>query len=159
MERYYTQLVCMNGHQVTDRLETYSGIKNYCKDCGSKTISTCQNCSTSITGDYEVPGVVALGFETPVPSYCPFCGEAYPWTSKIIENAVELVAIDNNLDEHSKSIIKNTLPDLLVETPTTPVAANKFKMVMEKASNSIKDGMYNLLVDTVSETVKKVIFE
>ena len=58
MGRYYTQLVCMNGHQITDRLETFTGMKNFCSDCGSKTISCCQQCNSPISGDYEVPGVI-----------------------------------------------------------------------------------------------------
>jgi hypothetical protein len=91
MGRYDIQQVCVNGHQVTDR---YYGLpefrRKFCKQCGASTIHACPNCGTEIKGDYEVEGVVAIGFETPVPPYCESCGHPYPWTEKLQETAQEM---------------------------------------------------------------------
>jgi hypothetical protein len=35
-----------------------------------------------IPGEHNVPGVISIGFTTPVPSYCHQCGEPYPWTKR-----------------------------------------------------------------------------
>ena len=158
MGRYYTQLVCMNGHQITDRLEEFYGTKNFCSDCGSETISCCEKCNSPIPGDYAVSGVVSIGFETPTPSYCPNCGNPFPWTEKILDSAVELLALDTNLDIATKELIKNSLPDLLVDTPATNLAVAKYQTYIGRTSKIVKDAMHNLLVDVVSETVKKSLF-
>lgn len=160
MGKYYTQLVCLNGHQITDRLESFSGIKDFCKDCGSPTISKCQSCDKSILGHYEVSGVVYIGSSTAdVPSYCPSCGEAFPWTSNILSNAVELISLDTQLDEKTKNIIKSAIPDLLIDMPATNVAVAKYKLNISKATKVVKDSMYNMLIDVVSDTAKKAFFD
>jgi hypothetical protein len=92
------------------------------------------------------------------PNYCYSCSKPFPWVEKTLENAVELLALDSKLDSETKEAIKNALPDLLVETPTTNVAVAKYKTYILKASEIVKDGMHNLIVDVVSETVKKSLF-
>src|SRR5690606_32823884 len=74
---------------------------------------------------YEVPGVAAIGFPYHKPSYCYNCGYPFPWTEQLINNAVELIALDEELTDEQKEILKNALPDLIVETPSTPVATAK----------------------------------
>lgn len=158
MGRYYTQLVCMNGHQITDRLETFTGMKNFCSDCGSQTISCCQQCNSPISGDYEVSGIVSIGFQTATPSYCSNCGNSFPWTKKLLDSAFELLALDTNLDVTTKELIKNALPDLIVDTPATNLAVARYQIYIGRTSRVVKDAMHNLLVDVVSETVKKSLF-
>jgi len=86
--RYDTQQVCLNGHQITDR---YQGApqfrRSYCDKCGAGTIHKCPVCSAEIKGDYITEGIVAIGFSTPVPTFCENCGKAFPWAEKLHQTA------------------------------------------------------------------------
>lgn len=156
MGYYQNATVCLNGHAASSTTANY---RKFCKDCGSETISKCNNCNTLIQGDYEVPGVAAIGFTYYPPSYCHNCGHPYPWTETILENAIELITLDEDLPAEHKEIIKNALPDLVVETPTTPVSVAKYKKYMTKSAEYVQEGMKNLLIDVVSEVVKKSIWD
>lgn len=156
MSGYYENAtICINGHVVSSSKANYT---SFCNSCGKSTISNCSNCSTSIRGNYEVPGVAVIGFPYYKPSYCYSCGHPFPWTETLINNAVELIALDENLSDEDKAIIKSALPDLIVETPTTPLATAKYKKFVPKAAKYIQDGLKNLLVDVASETVKKSLW-
>jgi hypothetical protein len=88
-----TQQVCFNGHQVTDNFHRSPEFRReFCKLCGARTIHKCLACGTEIKGDYHVDGVVAIGFDTPVPKFCEKCGAKYPWTDKLNED--EVVKLD-----------------------------------------------------------------
>lgn len=152
---YLNATICLNGHVVSSTKAEYTP---FCDICGKATISICSNCSKPIRGDYEVPGVAAIGFPYHKPSYCYNCGYPFPWTEQLINNAVELIALDEELTDEQKEILKNALPDLIVETPSTPVATAKYKKFIPKAASYIQDGLKNLLIDVVSETVKKSLW-
>lgn len=132
--------------------------QNKCDKCGSDTISTCLSCGTPIKGSFIYPSNMIGYHSFNFPNYCYDCGEPYPWTTLILENAIELISLDEGVNSDIKEIIKNSIPDLLLNTPTTPIALAKFKINVEKLSTPIKDGLYQLLIDVASETVKKAIF-
>lgn len=157
MDQQYFQIVCLNGHQKTD-YSTYPIVSTeYCEDCGQQLTSSCKNCEAPILGYLSISGVISTA-NKPVPNYCRKCATPYPWTSTIIENATELIALDGNLSSEAREVIKNAIPDLLIETPKTQVAVAKYKISIKNASTLVKDAMYNLLVDVTSETVKKALF-
>lgn len=156
MGYYKDATICLNGHAASS---TQANYRKFCKDCGLETISQCTHCDAHIQGDYEVPGVAAIGFTYYPPAYCHNCGYPYPWTSRFLENAIELIALDDELPEEHKEIIKNAFPDLIVETPTTPVAIAKYKKYMSKSADYIQEGIKNLLIDVVTESVKKSIWD
>lgn len=80
MGEYDVMQVCKQGHKITERYATHPEHRqNYCEVCGSETITSCQECGASIRGNYDVDGVVAVGSDKDVPSYCHDCGESYPW--------------------------------------------------------------------------------
>lgn len=154
MDGYYENAtICINGHTISEIKAKYD---DYCFRCGKETISSCTNCSVPIRGLYVLPDVFGFGYTKP--SYCFKCGIAFPWTQQLLNNAIELVALDEELSENDKEIIKNALPDLFIETPTTPVATAKFKKFIPKASSFVQDGLRTLLIDVVSETAKKSIW-
>ena len=152
---YHEATICLNGHVASSTKANY---RNFCKECGLETISSCQYCSNDIQGEYEVPGVVSLGFEYNVPSFCHECGKPYPWTEQVITNAIELLSLDEDLLDEHKEIIKSTFPDLVVETPVTPVAVAKYKKYMPKAAEYVQNGIKSIFIDVVSEAVKKSIW-
>lgn len=153
---YKTACICLNGHIISGNIDDYNDKSEYCSICGEKTFTSCQKCNTKIKGDYDYD----IWYDTLqfIPYYCSSCGEPFPWTEKILNNAIELVSLDDGLSEEEKKILKNVFPDLIVETPTTPVAIAKYKKYSKKAQDFIKDGLKILLINVVGETVKKQIW-
>lgn len=146
--------ICLNGHIASSGEANY---RNFCKECGEATVSKCDNCDSFIQGYYYVPGFLRkIDYE--LPYYCHNCGSKYPWTRKLLENAVELVSLDDELPDEHKKIIKNAIPDLIIESSTTPAAQAKYKKYVSNAASYVQEGLRNLLIDVVSETVKKSIF-
>lgn len=84
MGYYDTQVVCRNGHQITDRLSTAQRQTRHCKDCGEAGISHCPKCNHAIRGYYHSDGVIDLtGRTARIPSNCENCGSPYPWKEAI----------------------------------------------------------------------------
>lgn len=153
---YNNATICENGHIVS---KYNANVQRFCSRCGARTYSCCPKCGISIRGLYDTPGVICLSArKLPLPYYCHECGAPYPWTEKILNNAVELLSLDDSLDDASKELIKNSIPGLLVNTPTTPVDIAKYKKGMSGAGQILKDSLRQLLIDVVSETVKKVLY-
>lgn len=154
MTQYNKATICLNGHVLSSSTKNYL---KYCKQCGSETMSTCPSCKNYIHGEPVVEFPWLLGEYIP-PSYCHECSNPYPWTSQVLENAIELIALDDDIPKEHKEIIKLALPDIITETPTTPVAVAKYKKFMSVAADYTKNGMKNLLIDVISDTVKKSMF-
>lgn len=153
------QKVCINGHQISVVSTHPKDPEEFCQKCGKKVISTCQECHYPIEGYYKVEGIVDLRARTAeLPYYCKKCANPYPWTQLILESATELLTLDDEISDTDKELIKTAIPDLLVDTPKTKLAEAKFKKGFSKASALVKDSLYNLLVDVLSESVKKTIF-
>lgn len=79
-----TMQVCLNGHVITDRYNTHPDFrKNFCTECGEKTITKCQHCSADIPGDMIYDSIVVIGgFESYAPKICANCGGKFPWFEK-----------------------------------------------------------------------------
>lgn len=153
---YHGATICLNGH-VLSKYDTHSN--KFCSICGSTTISYCLSCKRNINGLSNPSGIAVVGKRPYTkPNYCEYCGEPHPWTQTILDNAIELLALDTELDQPTKDIIKTAIPNLLVDTPLTPVAVAKYQTGIEKTGKIIKDGLYNLLVDVASDTAKKTLF-
>lgn len=150
---YNKATICLNGHTVSSTVQDYS---NFCDMCGIETISVCKNCNNYIKGLYE--NDLWIDYHYAPPAYCDECGHPFPWTSQVLNNAIELIALDDDLPDKHKEIIKQALPNIIIETPTTPVAIAKYKKFISVAANYTKNGMRNLLIDIVSDTVKKSMF-
>ena len=151
---YYNATICLNGHVIDTRI---ANSQKYCSICGKETFSSCTNCQKPIHGALKIEGMIGSPRYNK-PFYCYECGTPYPWTQKILDNAVELVSLDDEIDDVSKELIKNAIPELLIDTPTTPVAVAKYQKGISKAGQIVKDSMRQLLIDVVSETSKKILF-
>lgn len=153
---YYGATICLNGH-VLDRYR--ASTQKYCSMCGKETYSLCVNCKTPIRGLSKIEGpIINTNRIYKKPSYCHNCSSPFPWTQKILDNAIELVSLDDELDAHSKELIKNAIPELLIDSPVTPVAITKYQKGISKSGQLLKNTMRQLLVDVVSETTKKILF-
>ena len=90
-----TMQVCLNGHVINagfHKNPEYN--KDFCDDCGEKTTTNCPNCDKPIPGDLQDTGVVSIGFPTPAPDHCVYCGKEFPWKGK--EEAERLEAEAEN---------------------------------------------------------------
>ena len=70
----------------------------------------------------------------------------------------QLLSLDDELDSSSKELIKSAIPDLIVDTATTPIAIAKYRKGIANAGQIIKDSLRQLLIDVISETAKKTLF-
>ena len=117
----------------------------------------CASCNTPIRGYYHVPGVIGF-YDYQKPSYCHNCGTAFPWTVSSLEAAREFADELDVLTQEEKEQLKNSFPDLVKNTPKTTVAETRFKKLMKKAGSEAYDGMKSILINVVSEAVKKSMF-
>jgi hypothetical protein len=155
---YDTAQICINGHVINSMAESSpQSNQRFCAECGAQTINACQSCNTPIRGYYDVPGVIGF-FEFEKPGYCHNCGKPFPWTESSLEAAAELADELDGLSAKEKKQLKDSFPDLVRETPKTAVAETRFKKLMKKAGSEAYDGMKAILIDVVSEAVKKAIF-
>ena len=72
--------------------------------------------------------------------------------------ASQLVDELEGLSIEEKRQLKDSFPDLIKNTPRTAVAETRFKRIMKKASHEAYEGMKKILMDIVSEAVRKAIF-
>lgn len=155
---YDTAQICTNGHLInTMAASSPQSNQKHCAECGASTIMVCPSCNAAIRGYHHVPGVIGF-FNFHKPSYCYDCGQAYPWTASSLEAARELADELEGLNLEEREQLKNSFPDLVKNTPKTVVAETRFKKIMKKAGSEAYDGMKSILVDVVSETVKKSVF-
>ncbi len=157
-EGYDTAQVCVNGHSINECAQTQpEHNQKFCSRCGAGTITTCPKCSCGIHGCYHSPGVI-IGVHYTPPGFCHNCGSTYPWTQKKLDAARELANELEELDAEEKSLLARSLDDLVRENPNTPVAVNRFKKLVAKAGAASAQGFRNILVDVLSEAVRKQIW-
>jgi hypothetical protein len=131
---YHVAQICMNGHVISYMID-YSPQRSeaFCSNCGEPTIRACPHCNTPIRGKYNVPGVVSFGGDYTAPSFCFNCAKPFPWTERATQAAIELFTEEigaSNTQEIDQ--FKDTLDNLVKETPRTPLAAGRFRKAMGK---------------------------
>lgn len=155
---YYLAQICLRGHvisrEIDDRPERN---QKFCSQCGAPTITTCQACMASIRGRYY-KGDPIYDPDWKPPSFCHECGRAYPWTAETLRAAQEYVDEDPNLTNEEKSDLKEDINDIVLDTPRSSAAANRLKKLLARAGKGTAKGLRELLVDIMSEAVKKITF-
>ena len=159
---YDTAQICKNGHLTNDSAKT-NPIRNqdHCAKCGAPTIMACPSCRTEIRGLYTEEQLiyeVVVFPVTTIPAFCYNCGDPFPWTDAALRAARELADELDNITDDERKTLKNSLDDLVRETPSTRVAETRFKKIMRKVGKEGYEGMRSLLTDIVSEAVRKTIF-
>lgn len=158
MDYFDTSEICLNGHLITSMASSSPQFrKKFCDECGEKTITNCPSCNSPIKGFHHIDGVVGF-FDSPIPKFCDNCGNPFPWTIKQTNAAKELIKIVENLSNEEKSDFINSIDDLVKNTPSTSVAQIKYKKYIVKAGKEIAQGLRDILINIVSETVKRTIF-
>lgn len=150
--------ICVNGHVINDSIHRSPQFNQDCCDkCGEKTIFQCQNCQTEIKGHYFSPGVISMG-SMEAPNFCHKCGKPYPWTTKKIAAFMEMTEELDELSPEEKGKLKNSLDDIISQTPKSEVASFRVKKVLAKLGKDSYGAIRDILVDVASETAKKALF-
>ncbi|WP_382400753.1 DUF2321 domain-containing protein [Lentibacillus salinarum] len=106
MGEYGGTQICLDGHTITYNYELGSPLQaKHCRKCGKETITQCLSCNAAIRGKYNIPNIITAGYKYELPNLCHECGQPYPWTQTLLDNAVEIVALDEYLDNDDKEII------------------------------------------------------
>jgi hypothetical protein len=160
MGEYDVAQICLNGHLINHsmrRLPQFN--KKFCDKCGAPTISNCPICSAEIQGQYH-PGYVeaSIGRYRSPPAFCPNCGGPYPWTEAKIQAAHELAQELEGISDDEKTILTQSIDDIVKDTPQTTLAATRFKRLVSKMGKPVADAFRDILVDIVSETAKKMLW-
>lgn len=156
-EGFDVALICQNGHIVTAYSQTMPEFnEKFCSKCGSSTLSKCPDCAADIRGKYNSPGVVNMN-SLKLPKFCHNCGNAYPWTKSRIDAAKEFTDELDALSLEEKTELKDAIDKMVVDSPSTEVAASKFKKLATKAGKTAGDALYKIVIDITSEVAKKVM--
>ena len=159
MGKFCTAQVCLNGHVATSAADRNPELKEqYCSQCGEPTLTKCNSCESPIRGDYHVDGVFSFGGVYLPPAFCHNCGEAFPWTERRIESAVELLQAGADLPSEELEQFRADLNELSKDGPRVQVAAIRFNKTMAKVGASLPSGVRTVIIDVVSEAAKKAIW-
>ena len=151
---YRTAEVCVNGHHTTDSLETSPERRsNYCPTCGAETISRCPECSATIRGDYDVPGVVIFAPYEP-PSFCYNCGSAMPWTEAKVRAAQDLIDEVDSLSSEEREILKDSILELTRESPRLELASVRYKRLVRKSGKVVGNALNSIVISIATEAAK-----
>lgn len=82
----------------------------------------------------------------------------YDGANYSFRNSQFSVLREDDLDDETKELIKNAIPDLITETLDTPIAIAKYQKYINGAGEILKNSMRQLLIDVVCENVKKNLF-
>jgi hypothetical protein len=155
MIEYYGRQTCLNGHVISNYVGSEFETKSpFCRKCGAETITDCPACGKPQQG--AVDGG-AYTRDLQADSYCHNCGKPYPWTERRLEATSELVQEEEQLNEKDKRVLNASLPDLVTDTPSTVLAATRFKKIVGSVGGGFKSAMYQFVVDVSSETAKKIV--
>jgi hypothetical protein len=75
-----------------------------------------------------------------------------------LEAAKELVEELDGLDAEERRLLKQSLDDLMTDSPKTEVAGLRFKRLMKKVGKESYDAVKTVVTDLVSESIKKTLF-
>ena len=160
MGYYDVAQICPNGH-VTNAWarDSPEHNQNYCDRCGEKTIVACPSCNAPIQGHYHSDVIIIGGGPRySPPAYCQKCGGPFPWTRAALEAAAELADTLDDLSKEEQADLQRAIPDLVRDTAKTPVAETRFKRLMMKVSKDSYEGMKTILINVVTEAVRRRVF-
>lgn len=157
MGRFDAAQICLNGHKITSVAHTKPEKRqSHCDICGEKTITNCQNteCNTQIRG-YFYGARGEYSYDSEIPNFCHKCGMPHPWTQRKTEAAKEYIDELEELNEEEKQKLKNSINDILKDTPNTEVAVVRIKKFLPKIGKKFAEGLQNIIIEIASEAAKK----
>jgi hypothetical protein len=104
-----------------------------------------------------VPGAVVFLDELEPPKYCRKCGKPFPWTAAGLEAARELIKTADGLDDNERAALANSVDDLVADTPRTPTAVQKARVLVGKMAKPAQDAFSKIITSLATEAVKKAL--
>lgn len=154
MGYYQIAQICLNGHCITSAVDDCPELsQNFCDICGSKTITSCPSCGVDIRGNYYDEGFLGPSYKPP--AYCYSCGAPFPWTEAAISAAKELILEEEALDPAQREQLSESIPDIMIETPKTNLAAIRLKKALKAVGRFTADGIRQFVIDFGCELAKK----
>jgi len=155
---YDTAQICINGHVINSHTETEpEHNKNYCDDCGAKTITSCPKCEAKILGEFHSPRYFSIPMSE-APRFCRNCGSPYPWTVSKLKAAHDLANEIKGISKKERELLNLSIDELVGDTPQTNVAIVRFRKIMSEVGPELYDAFKKVLIDIVSEAAKKAVF-
>ena len=147
---YDVGLICEKGHVINEKaLRDPEYNTEFCKECGAHAVCKCE-CGEPIRGGLH--GVCG-GYSRP--AHCTGCGAQHIWTKRQAEAIRDFVSELEQLDDEQKRLFCDVIPDLLVETPQSDVAALRTWKLMEKLPPAVKKIFVTLLENAAVSAVLK----
>ena len=137
---YQIAQICINGHVVKSTLDAVDEAEGkYCRRCGMKTITKCQNCKKPIQGEFYNPDVVVIGIDFPAPPFCIYCGKPFPWTESGLRAAKEYAEEMMNLTPEEKETLKKSIDDIVSDSGSE---ASNVPILINLATQGAKDAIW-----------------
>jgi len=152
---YETALICLNGHVITSRLESFPEMLTpRCSRCGETTTSKCPHCQAGIRGYHYIEGVIAIAPYV-LPLFCHNCGNPYPWTERKMDAVNRIIDLNKKLKESEKEKLKKAIDELVKETPNQDLAVMIFKKLVQKMGKETWELIKPILIELLSEIMKQ----
>lgn len=165
VKEYDIQQVCEKGHQITGGIQVFSEeMKTFCQECGATTLTTCPSCNAPIQGGKIQTRQSLVDARTgrtrktlesiaPVPSYCPNCGQPYPWTKNKIVTAIQILTEFGDLEDKEKETIEQDVENIAKDVPEAELSARRIKRIWERG----KAVGYEAIMEFASRTAAKIL--
>ena len=151
METPQSAQICIKGHLINEASEwDPSSNRKFCAICGSATVLSCSGCEEKITSADSNPYKQFV-----VPSFCCNCGRPFPWTEGTLQAAYQFADELGTLSIEEKANLKATVPDLIADTPRTPLAVSQIQKVFAKIGKPAAHTLMQILVSVLTEEAKK----
>lgn len=82
----------------------------------------------------------------------------FPWTQSKLMAAHAFIQELEKLSDDEKAMLETSLDDMIREAPSAPTAAMRFKRLMTKAGSTAASGLREIVIDLLSEYLKKLTF-
>jgi hypothetical protein len=89
------------------------------------------------------------------PKHCGECGKPFRWTETPIKAAEQFADGLDTVNASEKAELKATVPDLISDTPRTPLAVSRFKKLAAKIGAPAAQGFTQILISVLTEEAKR----
>jgi hypothetical protein len=147
--------ICLNGHVANSATIDFPQFnQKFCDECGEPTIRECPQCKSPIRGAYRD----SLMVHYTAPHFCINCGSPFPWTESRLRTAHDLARELDGLSGEERAILEKSIDDLIKESPSTTLAATRFKRIVAKAGQAAASMFREILTDILSESARKMLY-
>jgi len=160
MIRWYdVAQICANGHVANfASVDRPQHNQKFCEKCGAETRTDCSGCGAPIRGEYHSTVTVIGGSEPEAPAFCVGCGAPFPWTGQVECGARVGGRTALAVSGRAAGTGQKSSGSRLADNPLTPVAATRFKRLMNKAGTDAGAAFKQILISTVTEAAKGILW-